>query len=118
MKSVIFAASIAALGSMAYADGIDTVGQVDGVAFVGNLEYAVEASTFEAVAGVKYGLVDRVTIGAFVKGDDIATDDFDLTGVDLSVSFAATENVSMYAVGEFDNDLSYSEARVGVAFSF
>ena len=80
----------------------------------GSVEYATEAETFEAVAGVSY------TVGALTVTPS-ATFDLDVGEFDsaeIMGVYEINENLSGYATVDFDADFNHTETTVGIAFAF
>jgi predicted porin len=88
----------------------------NGLDLVGGVNYATQAGVIEATAGVEYTFND-FTISPLVTVDD-STGEFDLRSVDLTVSYAVNQNVSLYVSVDGDRDLTLNETTVGVAFRF
>lgn len=112
MKTAIFAAALALTATTASADvlGLD-------FAIVGNAEYAVEAETIETNIGAQLALIPNLTITPLVTFAG-TTDTFEFAGAEIGAAYAVNSNFDVYGVVEANKDFEYSEATVGVAFSF
>lgn len=112
MKNV-FLATVAALGVTA------TAAAADELAFIGSLEHAIEADVTELVAGVEYAptAIAGLTVTPTATFNNDAQN-FDFAGVDLTVGYAVSTNVTTYVEIAADKNFSYQEATVGVAFRF
>jgi hypothetical protein len=86
------------------------------LAYLGGVEYAVEAAAFEATAGVEYGIAG-VTITPLLTISD-ATGEFDLAAAELTLSYAIVSAVNAYVTVETNADLEHTETTVGVALRF
>lgn len=84
--------------------------------FFGNAEYAVEKQQFELNVGADY-TYNGVTFAGLTKFDD-KSGNFEFVGAEVGMSYGVSENVDLYTVVEFDEDLEYDEWVVGAAWRF
>jgi hypothetical protein len=126
MKTLLLSGAVAlAFTSVAFAGGtvrpepnpayVDATPAVS-TAFVGSLEYAIEADEFEATAGMEIG-IDRFTVTPTVIMND-TLGEFEFSSMELEVSYDLNENVDLYVMVETDEDFDYEETTLGVAFRF
>jgi hypothetical protein len=125
MKTLLMATAMTFAGTMAFAGGavtpqpnplyVDATPNVS-TTFVGSLEYAIEAETFEATAGMEFGIDQWTITPVIVMNDEFG--DFDFSSAELNVSYDASENVDLYITFETDADFDYAETTLGVAFRF
>lgn len=104
---------LATAAAMALTTG---VASANDLSFKGSVEYAVEAETLEATAGVDYAL-GKLTLSPVITIADM-TGDIAFGGLTVTAKYAVLETVSAYAKIETDGDLAYDEATLGVAFKF
>lgn len=110
MKNVLMAAVVASMSFVGAASA-------EGLGFGGYGEYAMEAEAFEFGLNASYDVND-FTLGAdavFLKANGV---ELNLDSVTLSVNYAVDENADIYGKVAFDDELTYEEATVGVAFTF
>ena len=86
------------------------------LAFLGGLEYAVEAETFEATAGVEYGIAG-ITLTPMLTLND-AAGGFELAAAEVTVGYAVSDFAGVYLTVEADGDFKHTETYVGVALRF
>lgn len=110
MKNVFLSAAMALTATTASAGEL---------AILGGLEYAVEAEVTEATVGVEYApaFVDGVTLTPVFTFND-AGQDFAFESVELTVGYAVTGAVDIYATVDADEDFDRTETTVGVSFRF
>lgn len=108
MKTLVIAAAIATVFGFSASAGE--------LAVLGGVEYAIEAETFEATAGVEYA-TGALTVTPVVTLDD-AAGDVDFVSAEVTVDYAVTRSVSAYATVETDADWEYEETTVGLALKF
>ena len=108
MKKVLFATTALFMGTAAAYAGE--------LAYVGGIEYAVEAEVFEATAGVEYGVHNFTFAPAITLND--AGGDFEFVSAEFTVGYDVNTNVNAYVTIESDADFDYAEATIGVAFRF
>lgn len=98
-----------------------TVAQADGLSFIGDAEYQFEAERFETNLGLAYEL-NSWTFIPVLTADYTDANGLDFVGAELTVAYTILEgdsaNLDAYARVETDADFEYSEAAVGVMFSF
>jgi hypothetical protein len=110
MKTLVIAAATAATLAAASA------ASANDLAFVGGLEYTTEAKVLETTAGVEYSL-QAFTISPLLTVND-STGSFDLRAVELTVGYAATQNVNLYVTVAGDNSFNHTETTLGLSFRF
>ena len=112
MKNV-FLATVAALGVTA------TAAAADELAFIGDIEYAIEAEVSEATVGLDYApaFINGLTITPVLTLNDDGQS-FNFDQAELTVAYEVVEGVAAYATVESDIDFNYAETTVGVAFRF
>ena len=86
------------------------------LAFLGGLEYAVEAEAFEATAGVEYGIAG-ITLTPMLTLND-ATGGLELATAELTVGYTVSDFAGVYLTVETDGDFEYTETYVGLALRF
>lgn len=86
------------------------------LAFLGGLEYAVEAEVFEAAAGVEYTAGSFILTPVLTLND--ATGKFEFAAAELTAGYAITNSVNVYVTAESDSNWKRTETTLGVAFHF
>lgn len=86
------------------------------LAYIGGLEYAVEAEAFEATAGIEYGIAGFVITPVITLND--ATGGLELSTTELSVGYAVSDFAGVYLTVEANKDFEYTETYVGVSLRF
>ena len=86
------------------------------LAYLGGVEYAVEAEVFEATAGVEYTVGGFTLTPVFTLND--AAGDFEFAAAELTVGYAVTTAMSVYTTIETDANFDRTETTVGVALRF
>jgi hypothetical protein len=86
------------------------------LAFLGGLEYAVEAEVFEATAGIEY-TAGNFTITPVLTLND-ATGKFEFAAAELTVDYAVATSVNVYVTAESDSNWKHTETTLGVALRF
>ena len=86
------------------------------LAYLGGVEYAVEAEAFEATAGVEYAAAGFTLTPVFTIND--ASGDFDFDSAEITVGYDIATSVNVYATVGADADFDYTETTVGIALRF
>jgi hypothetical protein len=81
-------------------------------------EYAVEAEAFEFGVGADWNTDSALSLGVVAVAVDNAGQNFDFDHLDINVGYVVSENGEVYGKVTFDDELTYAETVVGVAFSF
>lgn len=102
-------ATVAALTFSAVANAGD-------LAYLGGVEYAVEAEAFEATAGVEYAAAGFTLTPVFTI--NYVSGDFDFDSAEITVGYDVATSVNVYATVGADADFEYTETTVGVALRF
>ena len=103
------------IAALAVTFGLATTASAE-LAWVGSAEYAVEAETISLEAGAEYTF-GAFTINPMLLADDVAGS-FEFTGAEVGVTYGLNGNIDLYGTIEADDELSYEELTVGVAFKF
>ena len=87
-----------------------------GVAITGYTEYAVEAQEVTLNVGTELSVASIAVSPSldFTYADSNG----DFSGVNLDASYALTDSMSAYVEVDFNSDVEYDEATVGVSFNF
>lgn len=104
---------IAAVAALTLSTAAANAGEL---AYLGGVEYAVEAEVFEATAGVEYAVGGFTLTPVFTLND--AAGDFEFAEAELTVGYEVTTSMSVYTTVETDSDFNHAETTVGVAFRF
>ena len=108
MKNVFLAAAIAMTTTAASAADL---------AFLGGLEYTVEAEVTEATVGVEYAPIAGVTITPVLTFNDDGQD-FQFESTAITLGYAVNSAVNAYVTVDADEDFNRTETTVGVAIRF
>lgn len=104
---------MAAVAALTFSAAAASAGDL---AYLGGLEYTVEAEAFEATAGIEYA-AGGLTLTPVLTIND-ATGDFEFAAADLTIGYAVATSVNVYATVEADADFDYTETTLGVSFRF
>lgn len=110
MKNVFLAAALATTTTAASAGDL---------AFLGGLDYTVEAEVLEATVGVEYApeFAAGVTITPVFAFND-AGQEFAFDAASITLGYALDSAVNAYVTIDADKDLNRTETTVGLAFRF
>jgi hypothetical protein len=81
-------------------------------------EYAVEAKAFEFGVGADLNTHSDLSLGVMLVAVDSASQNLDFDHIDVNVGYVISENGEVYGKVTFDDEFTYAETVVGVAFSF
>jgi hypothetical protein len=109
MKTLMIAAVTATALSASVANAND-------LALLGGLEYAVQAESFEATAGLEYGIAGLTLTPVITLND--ASGDFKFAAAEFTVGYSFSTTVNVYATVEADSNWKYTETTLGVALRF
>jgi|TARA_B110000977_G_C10767814_1_gene373399 hypothetical protein len=109
MKNVILAAIGVTLST--------TASFAEGIGFGGNVNYQVEAQTFETNVGATYTM-GQMTFSPLMTASYSSANDLEFEGMDFTAAYALNPSMRLYATVEADGDLTYDETTVGLAFNF
>lgn len=115
MKKIMLAA-VAAIGL----SGTAYAGADRPVTFNGYGEYAVEAEAFELGIGANFtpSAMQDLTLGLVAVSTYTSADSIQFDHIDLKAAYVVRAGVEAYGKVTLDDKFDYSEAVVGVAFSF
>lgn len=111
MKSVILATAFVLTSTAAFASD-----SLLPVPVMGSVEYAVEAETTSFDLGTYIGF-GNFGLSPLANFSD-ASGSFDFDSAEVTATYMFGSNIDVYATIEADADFEYSEAKVGLAFSF
>lgn len=107
MKTAILATAFALTSTVAMAEGLGGSAEI---------EYSIENDNFAMEAGPDLsvgGLAIAPRAYASINDSVISFD-----GVGIEAAYGLTANVTVYGAAQTDGDWEYSDAQVGVRFSF
>jgi len=104
---------MAAVAALTFSTAAANAGDL---AYLGGVEYAVEAEVFEMTAGVEYNAGGFTLTPALTLND--ATGDFEFATAELTVGYAVTTAMDVYATIDTDDSFNRTETTLGVAFRF